>query len=67
MSDIKVTRLADLGEHWVAFGIVIIVAAFLLAGDGDYAEAKAQERIYCHNVDHDVWPDYRGIYAEVCE
>ena len=57
----------NIGEHWIALAVVALVAAFGFAGDGDLAEAERQQAEYCANVKADTWPDYRGIYAEVCE
>ena len=59
--------MMDIGEHWIALAIIALVAAFGIVGDGDLAEAERQQAEYCANVEADAWPDYRGIYAEVCE
>ena len=57
----------NIAEHWVALAIIAIVAAFGYVGDGDLEEAKRAEAEYCANVKSEVWPDFRGIYAEVCD
>ena len=57
----------DIGEHWVALAIIILVAAFGFVGDGDLKEAERAQAEYCANVKSESWPDYRGIYAKVCE
>lgn len=46
----------------VAFGLL-----FGVVGRLDYEDAKAEEALYCSNVKNGVWPDYDGIYADVCE
>ncbi len=38
-----------------------------VVGSMDYEDAKAEEALYCSNVKNGVWPDYDGIYADVCE
>lgn len=57
----------NIAEHWVALAIVALFAAFGIVGDGDLKEAERQQAEYCANVEADAWPDFRGIYAEVCE
>lgn len=52
---------------------VAIVAVFVFAllfgvvGRLDYEDAVAEENLYCSNVKDGIWPDYDGIYADVCE
>ena len=46
---------------------VAVVALFGIVGHFDYEDAKAEEALYCSNVKNGVWPDYDGIYADVCE
>ena len=53
-----------------AKNIAIAVALFALAGVAghfDYEDAKREEALYCENVHSGIWPDYDGIYADVCE
>lgn len=45
----------------VAFGLLCVV------GRLDYEDAVAEEALYCNNVKNGTWPDYDGIYADVCE
>ena len=59
--------MTDIGEHWVALAVVAIIAALGIAGEGDLEEAQRAESEYCTNVEAEAWPDYRGIYSEVCE
>ena len=51
----------------VIAGIVAFVALLGMAGQMDFEDAKAEEALYCDNVKNGVWPDYDGIYADVCE
>lgn len=46
----------------IAIGLLLGVV-----GSMDYEDAKAEEALYCSNVKNGVWPDYDGIYADVCE
>lgn len=46
---------------------VAVVALFGIAGHFDYEDAKQEEISYCENVKSGLWPDYEGIYADVCE
>lgn len=59
--------MTDIGEHWIALAVVAIIAALGIAGNGDLEEAQRAESEYCANVETEAWPDYRGIYSEVCE
>ena len=47
--------------------VAAVVALFGIVGHFDYEDAKAEEALYCSNVKNGVWPDYDGIYADVCE
>ena len=46
----------------VVFGLLVGVV-----GRFDYEDAVAEEALYCSNVKNGLWPDYDGIYADVCE
>ena len=46
---------------------VAVVALFGIVGHFDYEDAKAEAALYCSKVKNGVWPDYDGIYADVCE
>lgn len=46
---------------------IAIGLALAIAGSMDYEDAKDEEALYCSNVKNGVWPDYDGIYADVCE
>lgn len=59
--------MTDIGEHWIALAVVAIITALGIAGNGDLEEAQRVESEYCANVETGSWPDYRGIYSEVCE
>ena len=59
--------MTDIGEHWIALAVVAIIAALGIAGNGDLEEAERAQAEYCANVETGSWPDYRGIYSEVCE
>jgi hypothetical protein len=54
-------------------GIVLVLFAFGIAGQGDYEEAVLQQDIYCEFVElwektdgQDGHPDFRGVYDETC-
>lgn len=57
----------SIGEHWIALAVVAIIAAFAIAGNGDLEEAERAQAEYCANVESGAWPDYRGVYGEVCQ
>ena len=56
----------NIGEHWIALAVVTLVAALGLVGNGDLEEAERAQAEYCANVESEAWPDYRGVYSEVC-
>lgn len=47
--------------------VVVFVLLFGVVGRMDYEDAVAEEALYCSNVKNGTWPDYEGIYADVCE
>jgi len=49
------------------FAIVVLVLLLALVSNMDYEDEKAEEISYCESVKNGVWPDYKGIYADVCE
>lgn len=51
---------------WFAL-LLFVMAVMGIVGNGDLEEAERAQAEYCENVASEVWPDYRGIYAEVCE
>lgn len=59
--------MKDIGEHWIFMTLVAFVAAFSIVGSGDLEEAERQQAEYCANVKDAIWPDYRGLYEEMCE
>lgn len=46
----------------VIFGLLV---GFV--GRMSYEDEVAEEALYCSNVKNGIWPDYDGIYADVCE
>ena len=61
-------------EATVVVGILVLLLALILAAAmDDYKDAKDEERLYCSMVQQYRgtggqygWPDYKGIYDEVC-
>lgn len=50
------------------FGFAVALLVLLgIVGHFDYEDAAQQEVSYCENVKSGLWPDYEGIYADVCE
>lgn len=56
----------------LALGIILV--ALGMAGQGDLAESETDATNYCEMVEiykrtggGNGWPDYRGIYQEVCK
>ena len=55
------------------FGLMILLAVLLDALPDPVEEMEADRRLYCtmvklHMDDPRIgWPDYRGVYAEVCD
>ena len=47
--------------------VVIFGMLVGFAGRMDCEDAVAEEALYCSNVKNGIWPDYDGIYADVCE
>jgi hypothetical protein len=58
--------MQDIPEHLLAL-IAVIIASMFLVGTSEYEDALADQEAYCKNVSDGVWPDYKGLYAEVCE
>ena len=54
----KAVTILAVVVFWLLFGVV---------GRLDYEDAVAEEALYCSNVKNGIWPDYDGIYADVCE
>tara|TARA_A100001201_G_scaffold142337_2_gene140228 strand:- start:96 stop:302 length:207 start_codon:yes stop_codon:yes gene_type:complete len=55
----------DIGEHWLAAGVIAILALMGVTGEGDYQEELNQEAHYCKMVmlyklsnGNAGWPDY---------
>lgn len=46
--------------------ILIVLAALAAVGCMDFEDAKIEERQYCDAVREGLWPDYRGIYQDMC-
>ena len=47
--------------------VAVFGLLFGVVGRLDYEDAVAEEALYCSNVKNGTWPDYNGIYADVCE
>jgi len=47
----------------IAFVFIVLMA---VVGQGDYEEAKAQEKRYCQMVAAGYWPDYLATYSTQC-
>ena len=65
--------MKNIREHWMAFAIVLLVAAFAVTGSGDYEDAQHSESHYCNMVTlyegtdgENGWPDYLGKYEDDC-
>ena len=46
--------------------IIIVMAIWITASTMDYGDAALAEAEYCRHVRDGLWPDYKGIYEEVC-
>jgi hypothetical protein len=55
-------------SQFITTGVVVtlVVFALLLVGGQDFNDAKRAEAQYCADVRDRVYPDYKGIYQEVC-
>lgn len=47
--------------------ILICVAMIMLVGHMNYLDDLADETFYCDMVSKGYYPDYKGIYDEVCK
>ena len=50
--------------------IIIVMAIWITASTMDYNHAVmvgADTAEYCRHVSEGLWPDYRGIFEEVCD
>ena len=46
--------------------IIIVMAIWITASTMDYSDATQAEVEYCRHVRDGLWPDYKGIFEEVC-
>ena len=60
----------NISEHWLALGIVAIIALMGLAGEGDYQEELNEQAHYCKMIKlyklsngKSGWPDYENRKA----
>lgn len=49
-----------------AFVFMLVLAAWALVSDMDYADAKQEQAQYCQMVKLRKWPDYRHTYRTEC-
>lgn len=47
--------------------VFLAILALGMAGSDDYKNEKLAESQYCRDVTDRVYPDYKGIYREVCK
>ena len=47
--------------------IVTALIIWIAVSTMDYDDAQRAEIEYCRNVRDGLWPDYRGIFEEVCD
>ncbi len=47
--------------------VVIVIAGYMWASSNDYEDALKEQQTYCDNVGAGFWPDYKGIYKEICK
>lgn len=47
--------------------IMLLLGAYVWAGNEDANEAQRQQDRYCNMVSQGAWPDYRENFDEVCK
>ena len=47
--------------------IIIVMAIWATASTMDYGDGVQAEAEYCRHVRDGLWPDFQGIYEEVCD
>lgn len=50
----------------IAF-VAALCAVIVFVGNSDMQDAQNEQAVYCSMVKEGSWPDYKGIYGEVCK
>jgi hypothetical protein len=46
--------------------LLILVITLIVVSWFDKDDLDLQMEQYCHNVQNKVWPDFKGVYREMC-
>lgn len=57
----------DMTDKRSILTIIIVMALWITASTMDYGDEVQAETEYCRHVSEGLWPDYRGIFEEVCD
>ena len=67
-------QIATMSSRWALttdsrsiLTIIIVMALWITASTMDYNDAALAEAEYCRHVSEGLWPDYKGIFEEVCD
>lgn len=47
--------------------VAVLCAVIVFVGQSDMRDAENEQAVYCSMVKEGSWPDYKGIYGEVCK